>query len=173
MGRTSLWLAEQLLGGPPDEQWCTRLEERYEELLQATSNWRSPPGTAEALAQLRNLGTRLALLTGNAEGVARLRMERLGLETFFPQGQGAFGCESDDRVELLRIARERAGSDGRPWPAERTVEIGDTPLDVSSARGAGIYSIGFRSARCDADRLNEANAVVHTMPELVEALTRL
>ena len=35
-----------------------------------------------------------ALLTGNPEAVARARMKRLGLDTFFPDGEGAFGCQS-------------------------------------------------------------------------------
>jgi phosphoglycolate phosphatase len=157
------------------ERWCRAFEDRYLELLEqaSTSEWASPPGTAEALEQLQRLGVRTTLLTGNPEQVARARMERLGLARFFSSGQGAFGCESDLRLELLRTARRRAGSNGQPWPAKRTVEIGDTPLDVSSAREAGIRSIGFRSARCDPDRLNGADAVVDTMPELVEALTRL
>jgi beta-phosphoglucomutase-like phosphatase (HAD superfamily) len=31
---------------------------------------------------------RLAVVTGNPEGVAHLRLERLGLARFFPDGQG-------------------------------------------------------------------------------------
>jgi phosphoglycolate phosphatase-like HAD superfamily hydrolase len=69
--------------------------------------------------------------------MARTRLERLGLERFFPQGQGAFGCERESRGELIALARARAGD----WPADRTVEVGDTARDVSTAREAGIRSL--------------------------------
>jgi hypothetical protein len=36
-------------------------------------------------------------------------MERLGLATYFPPGQGAFGCEREQRTELFALALERAG----------------------------------------------------------------
>jgi phosphoglycolate phosphatase len=91
----------------------------------------------EALERLEAAGHRLALLTGNPEPVARARLERLGLARFFPAGQGAFGCESESRGKLIALARARAGD----WPADRTVEIGDTAVDVSSAREAGIQSL--------------------------------
>jgi phosphoglycolate phosphatase-like HAD superfamily hydrolase len=89
------------------------------------------------LEELTAAGHRLALLTGNPEPMARARMERLGLERFFPAGQGAFGCDAEERVELIDLARTRAGD----WPADATVEIGDTARDESSAREAGIRAV--------------------------------
>src|SRR5262249_26741413 len=73
--------------------------------------------------------SRIAPVTGTPEPIARARMERLGLSGFFPPGQGAFGCEGDERPRLIALARERAGG----WPAARAVEVGDTPSDVSGA----------------------------------------
>ena len=129
--------------------WCPRFATRYCELLDAadTSAWQAAPGAASCLERLQHAGHRLALLTGNPERMARARMTRLGLERFFPAGQGAFGCDSESRTELVAIARSRAGD----WPAEATVEIGDTSIDASSAKEAGIRSIlvdesGFEGA---------------------------
>src|SRR5207253_4986970 len=82
------------------------------------------------LRALEHRGVRLALLTGNAERVARLRMGRLGLARFFPQGQGAFGCESDDRGELLRRALERA-----------RVRPGDAAARKSVGKGKGVGTV--------------------------------
>jgi phosphoglycolate phosphatase len=135
-GQTSLWLVEQILGHEPDPAWCSRAERRYAELLGDTSQWRKPDGADDVLAELERRGVRLALLTGTPEGIARLRMERLGLARFFREGQGAFGCESADRAELIRLAVARAGA--KP---EETVEIGDTPLDEESAHAAGVRAI--------------------------------
>jgi len=115
-GQTALRQVEQLLGHAPDEGWCGRAERRYEELLGDTSSWRTPEGAAEVLAELERRGVRLT--------------------RFFPEGQGAFGCESNDRTELIELALERAGVQ----PAD-AVEIGDTPLDEQTARAAGVRSI--------------------------------
>ena len=135
-GSTALWQVEQVLGHAPDPGWCGRAEDRYEELLGDTSDWRAPDGAENVLAELERRGVRLALLTGTPEGIARLRMQRLGLARFFPDGQGGFGCESADRTDLIHNALERAGAS-----PDEAVEIGDTDLDESSAHAAGIRQI--------------------------------
>ncbi len=120
------------------DAWCARTTERYLELLAGadTSGWEARPGSAEALAELEAAGIRLALLTGNPEPVARARMERLGLARFFPAGQGAFGCEAEERDRLIELALERAGAS--PVGA---VEIGDTRRDRTTALAAGVGSL--------------------------------
>jgi phosphoglycolate phosphatase len=144
-------------------RWCEEASARYLELLAEadTSDWRAPEGTAEALSQIQHR----ALLTGNPEPVARARMEKIGLAEFFTPGQGAFGCDAEDREELIDIARRRAGD----WPREETVAIGDTGADVAGARAAGIRVIGFGRDPALAD----ADAVIERMDELPEALERL
>jgi phosphoglycolate phosphatase-like HAD superfamily hydrolase len=119
--------------------WCAEFGTSYRELLAGadTSGWRVAPHAEDALAELAAAGHSLALLTGNPEPMARARMERLGLARFFPDGQGAFGCDAESRTDLISIARERAGG----WPTEATVEIGDTARDASSAHDAGVRSI--------------------------------
>jgi phosphoglycolate phosphatase-like HAD superfamily hydrolase len=148
---------------PALTRWCAEASVRYLELLEDadTSGWRAAEGTAEALNQIKHR----ALLTGNPELVARARMEKLGLAKFFPSGQGAFGCDAEDRAELIDIARGRAGD----WPREQTVAVGDTEADVTGARAAGIHVIGFG----DDPALAEADAVIQRMDELPAALARL
>ena len=121
------------------DDWCGAFASRYVELLAGadTSTWEAAPGASETLERLAAAGIRLALLTGNPEPMARARMERLGLERFFPPGQGAFGCEAESRVDLINLARARAGG----WPADATVELGDTRRDAESARAAGVHAI--------------------------------
>ena len=110
-----------------------------------------------------------ALLTGNPPAVAHARMQRLGLAVYFPAGHGAFGCEREQRTELFALARERAGD----WPAERTVGVGDTPLDVSSAHTAGCRSIAVTTGRYDRAELESADAVIATLHDLQAALATL
>jgi phosphoglycolate phosphatase-like HAD superfamily hydrolase len=171
-GQTATRITRELLRleGLSDEtidaglaRWCEEVSRRYLELLAEadTSDWRAPEGTAETLAQIEHR----ALLTGNPEPVARARMEKLGLAEFFPPGQGAFGCDAEDRAELIGIARERAGD----WPRKQTVAVGDTEADVAGARAAGIHVIGFG----DDPALAEADAAIQSMAELPAALERL
>ena len=143
-GQTSLRIGRLVLrdaglDAPELGPWCAEFAKRYLELLSEadTSDWQAASGAEESLARLQAAGQRLALLTGNPEPVARARLERLGLGRFFPAGQGAYGCEAESRTELIALARARAGD----WPADRTVEVGDTAVDVSSARDAGIRSL--------------------------------
>lgn len=128
---------------PRLDEWCQTFGARYVELLAAadTTEWQVAPGAADALTRLQDAGVRLALLTGNPEPMARARMRRLGLDRFFAEGQGGFGCDGEERGELIAVARERAGG----WPTARAVEIGDTARDVETARAAGIHSIAVRS----------------------------
>ena len=180
-GQTAKRIARELLraAGLDDkaiderlDPWCRRFAEAYLELLRGadTSFWEGRPGARDALAALEQAGVRLALLTGNPEPVARARMERLGLAGFFPPGSGAFGCEAEERTDLIELARERAEN----WPAAQTVAIGDTPRDVSSAHGAGIRSIVIRSARVEPDEnFDDADAVVEDMESLTSVLLGL
>jgi phosphoglycolate phosphatase-like HAD superfamily hydrolase len=145
--------AEGLADEAIDERlraWCARYAERYVRLLAeaVTTQWQAAPHAAEALGRLQEAGIQLALLTGNPEPMARARMARLGLDGFFPEGHGAFGCDAEERPELIRIAVERAGG----HPLDRTAAVGDTPRDVSGAHSAGIRAVSVTPG----DDLNEA-----------------
>jgi phosphoglycolate phosphatase-like HAD superfamily hydrolase len=182
-GRTALAIGRMLLrsAGLEDGEieprlgsWCALHARRYLELLADadTSGWRTSPGTREALEALAP-SARLALLTGNPEPVARARMERLGLARFFPAGQGAFGCESESRPDLIRRARERAGTQGRPWPSEATVAVGDTRVDVDAARAAGVMVVAVAPAGESAPAGADARiSSLRSLPAALAALSR-
>jgi phosphoglycolate phosphatase len=148
-------------------RWCETFEAHYVRLLENadTSHWELGLGAHEAVAATANP----ALLTGNPPAVAHARMQRLGLATYFPPGQGAFGCEREDRVELFALARDRAGG----WPAERTVAVGDTPLDVSSAHEAGCRCVAVTTGAYARHQLAAADVVIPTLTELAPALASL
>jgi len=162
------------LAGVPDAEidahlarWCDAMSARYVRLLadRDTSAWRVAAGAAEVLAAVEHR----ALLTGNPEDVARVRMERIGLAGFFPPGHGAFGCEREDRVELFELAREREGG----WPPEATVAVGDTPLDISSAHAASARCIAVTNGRYGSGELLDADRVIGDLRDLPSALTSL
>ncbi len=149
------------------DRWCEAFSSRYVELVpeRDTSSWRGAPDAAEAIARIE----RRALLTGNPERVARARMDRLGLGALFPSGRGAFGCEREERVALFELARAREGR----WPAERTVAVGDTPLDVATAHADGGRCVAVTTGRYDAGALADADAVIPSLGDLPAALSDL
>ena len=148
-------------------RWCEIFPAHYVRLLADadTSRWEAGPGAHETISGLE----RPALLTGNPPAVAHARMERLGLAPYFPPGQGAFGCEREQRSELFALARERAGG----WPAARTVAVGDTPVDISSAHDAGSHCIAVTTGQYARHQLASADIVITELTQLPTALQAL
>ena len=109
----------------------------------------------------------LALLTGNYEDAARVKLEYFDLWRYFPCG--AFGDATPDRNSLLPRAlaeiRQRGGPDVGPADA---VVVGDTPLDVRCAAAAGARSIAVATGGYDVDALRSAGADV-VLPDLSNA----
>ena len=131
------------------------------------------PGIAELLDDLAERDDVFsALLTGNFEPVARLKLERAGLGHHFTDGQGAFGSDHEDRAALPPIARHRAAVNGRSHPRERTVVIGDTPSDVACARADGVRCLAVASGPYPAEDLRGADAVAADASELAGLLAR-
>ena len=125
-------------------------------------------GIPEVLAWLSEReGVRLALLTGNYEPVARLKLARAGVGKYFEADQGAFGSDSEDRAALPAIARRRAGHARR----EDTIVIGDTPRDIACARADGVRCVAVTSGQFGADELGGADAVARDAGELRAWLT--
>src|SRR4029079_12804569 len=74
----------------------------------------------------------LALLTGNYEAGARLKLDHFDLWRYFRCG--AFGDAAAQRHGLASKAVARVAANGGPvFSASDVVVIGDTPLDVACA----------------------------------------
>jgi phosphoglycolate phosphatase len=125
------------------------------------------PGVPEVLEELNARdGIRLALLTGNLEPIAWLKISRAGLDHYFERGQGGFGSDNEDRTELPAIARKRAGG----YPRSKTVIIGDTPRDIACARADGVRCIAVATGPFKAEELAKADVVVRSAHELLDAI---
>lgn len=116
-GRTDLEIARELLMLSGVEVGPERLAElerawvtAYEEIVEDDLSDRVAPGMVALLERLAGRDdVRLALLTGNLEPIARLKLARAGIGRFFLAGQGAFGSDSERRAQLPAVARRRAG----------------------------------------------------------------
>jgi phosphoglycolate phosphatase-like HAD superfamily hydrolase len=138
---------------------------REEILKPATGRYGLMPGIATLLDRLHHRGSmHFALLTGNYEPAAYVKLGHFGIEKFF--AWGAFGEESTERDELARIVLRRAEARGLPARArERSVVIGDTPHDVACARAIGARVLAVATGNFSEEELRASGAEV-TLPDL-------
>jgi len=157
-GMTDLQIVEEALRseGITREQINLRRDELLrcymDEMKRATGNGvqilEAMPGAREVLKAV-NEHSRYAsaLLTGNIEPAAQLKVEITGLAEFFPL-PGAFGNESFDRRDLPAIAAQRISEHlGATLQPEQFIVIGDTPNDIACARHFGTRVVAVATGR--------------------------
>jgi phosphoglycolate phosphatase-like HAD superfamily hydrolase len=72
---------------------------------------------------------------------------------------GGFGCDHEDRAELLRIGAERGAQKlGLSRGACRVLVIGDTPRDIAAAQAIGVECIAVATGSFEAAELAAAGA---------------
>lgn len=113
------------------------------------------PGVERLLDRLAQRDdTQLAVLTGNVEPMADLKLRRAGLQSYFPFG--AFGSDSSDRYQLPPFAVERAKKHtGRAYEGDAVVLIGDTEHDLQCGRSIGARAIGVCTGHFDRAHLSQ------------------
>jgi phosphoglycolate phosphatase len=178
-GRTDMAIARSLLraSGVADERIDERADavaERavslFGELCPDDLSPRVAPGIPELLDALagRPDEFRLALVTGNLEPIARLKLARAGIGHRFEPGQGGFGSDHVSRVRLPAIARGRASNP--PWPRDRTAVIGDTPRDIACARADRVRVAAVGTGPFTVEALADADAVADDARALLPVL---
>jgi phosphoglycolate phosphatase len=126
------------------------------------------PGIPELLSRLAGEGVKLAVLSNKPDAATRRLVEAL-----LPQ------------VRFGAVYGERAGVPRKPDPtaalgmaAELGVEpedcafIGDTAVDMDTARASGMYGVGVTWGFRDVEELQShgARVIAHTAEELLQAL---
>jgi phosphoglycolate phosphatase-like HAD superfamily hydrolase len=131
-----------------------------------SKGYRVLPGVRESLDGLHRDGCLLGLTTGGTEAAAHIKLARGDLNHYF--AFGGYGSDSPDRTELTRRAIERAGTVlGHPVDPAEVVVVGDTPLDIEAAHGAGARGVGVATGHFSVDELRAAgaDAVLATLEE--------
>jgi phosphoglycolate phosphatase len=122
-------------------------------------------GDADLLPGVRVLIERLAqddrfalgLLTGGIRGIVEAKLERLGLEHYFPIG--AFGDEVDARADLLPLALTRAFDHySVRFETQGVVVVGDTPHDIAAAHAGGAACVAVATGRFSQSELRATGA---------------
>lgn len=111
------------------------------------------PGIPELLTRLQGEpNVTLALLTGNLERGARMKLEPPGFNSYFPFG--AFGSDSADRYQLPAIAVTRAAEKtGRRFEGKSVVIVGDSVHDVACGRSLGVRAVAVATGPTRRERL--------------------
>jgi len=96
------------------------------------------PGVRETLDRLRDGGKRMAVLTNKPVRISRAILDGLGVGGHFFQvyGGNSFDLKKPDPIGVQTLMLESGIS------ADRTLMIGDSSVDIQTARNAGIKSYG-------------------------------
>lgn len=105
------------------------------------------PGMLPLLEALRKReDVSLALLTGNLERGAKLKLTHYGVWHYFEFG--AYADDHHDRNALGPFAQSRAREKhGIDIPPERIFVLGDTPHDVACARAIGARAVALATGK--------------------------
>lgn len=114
------------------------------------------PGVDNLLIKLKENNIMMGLLSGNIEGMAWNKMEMAGIKDYF--SFGAFGDMADTRPELVSVAQKQIKAKfNLDIPNEQFVIIGDSPLDVVTAKKAGTKCIAVATGSSDMVKLSAEN----------------
>lgn len=139
-------LVRRALGDPDDESFLQRALEYFllyyrEHKLDNTYVYAGVFESLDAIRARYNGGpVKMAVLSNKPVMPSRAIVDALGLGKYFFQvyGGNSFHTKKPDPEGVEALLREAAAA-----PAE-TVIIGDSGVDVVTARNAGIYSIGVK-----------------------------
>lgn len=180
-GRTDAWILSRAAAAHGiDDEAITRFKPLYLDYLADELHQPGPrkgvmPGVGPLLDALsRREDVFLALLTGNFELGARLKLEHFDLWRYF--SCGAFGDTTHDRNGLLPDALARVAVCGGPQAAPADIVIiGDTPLDVGVAISGGTRSMAVATGSHTVDelRVSGADVVFQDLSDLEAVLAAL
>jgi len=104
------------------------------------------PGVMEALESIRAAHPKLpmAVLTNKPVNPSRAICKHFGLDRYFFSNYGgnSFATKKPDPEGLLQLIAEASALVGRAITAAETVMIGDSHVDVLTARACGAVSVG-------------------------------
>ncbi len=117
------------IGETFSEDVWTHFKNQYLDYLKIeaedTSNWTVFSGVKKVLEDLKSTNRYMVLLTGNIKEGAFIKLNSIGLDTYFDWDNSVFGDEGrEKRDELAYVFKEKHQNGKIP------VVIGDTPADV-------------------------------------------
>ncbi len=114
------------------------------------------PGVKNVLEKIEEKNILKGLVTGNLEQIARSKLEKVGLNHYFKFG--AFGNESIERSDLVKLAIERARNYGFNGDSKNVYLFDDTPTGIRAGKAANVKAIGVATGDFSKERLKKAGA---------------
>ena len=127
------------------------------------------PGIRELLETLRAEGHRLFVATSKPEGMSVEILEHFDLAKYFTRICGAsMDTSRSTKDAVIAYLLEECGAQ------ENAIMVGDTAFDVLGAKAHGIPTVGVSWGYGTVEDMEKAGAaaIVHTMEELYQALTK-
>jgi phosphoglycolate phosphatase len=141
-------MAEIVPGGDPAADARLYLQHHPSVMCQHTHLL---PGVAATLADLHAAGLRLAVCSNKPVAITRKLIEALGISTYF---EGVFGPEDSGKPKpdpsMILLALEKVGV-----PRSQAVYVGDMPVDVETARNAGVMVYVLPTGSSDRETLEK------------------
>lgn len=136
--------------------YIVHLERRLNE-FENEGRGRVLKGVEQLLDGFREHGSyELAVLTGNIQDGAWMKLRHYGLDSHF--SYGAFGDDHHDRNELGPVALRRAEeSRGVAFDPRNVVVVGDTLKDVACARAFGARAVAVATGTVSHEDLASVN----------------
>ncbi len=147
-GMTDRSIMRQVLGnlGLSQEEIDRRIDELFaaifgyfEQNRQAHHNgeYIALPGARELLENLRRIGIRCGIATGNYQIFSRWKLDSVGFARYFDFG--GYGEDGDQRAQIIKAALNRSGLK----PPDVGCHFGDTVSDIDSARANGMLAVAI------------------------------
>ena len=169
VGRGAQALIRSSLGEQTSEADLDRALEYFlgyyrEHMLDYTTLY---PGVAESLERLQNAGSRMAILTNKPVRFSEQMIGRLGLsERFFRiYGGNSFEQKKPHPIGIDTLCQEAGIA------KQRTIMIGDSAVDIRTARNAGVRSCGVTYGfQPESFQQDPPDVVVDRMEEITDML---
>lgn len=167
--------------GPPLHESFIRFGVSAEEADRAVAKYRERyipigkyentpyPGIRELLEKLQTEGHRLYVATSKPEGMSKDILAHFDLAKYFTRICGAsMDTSRSTKDAVIAYLLEECGAQ------ENAIMVGDTAFDVLGAKAHGISTVGVSWGYGTVEDMEKAGAaaIVHTMDELYEALTK-
>lgn len=156
--------------GVPEAEAMNAVE-KYRERYNPIGKYENTPypGIRELLERLKAEGHRLYVATSKPEGMSMDILEHFDLAKYFTRICGAsMDASRSSKDAVIAYLLAECGAQ------ENAIMVGDTAFDVLGAKAHGIPTIGVSWGYGTVEDMEKAGAaaIVHTMDELHQALTK-
>lgn len=129
------------------------------------------PGVSDTLARLAAMDIKMSIASSRSSPSLLLFLERMGVAGYFPYVLGSDNVlrHKPDPEPVLKTLRELG------YDASEAFVVGDMPVDVAMAHGAGVRAIAVTFGNATREELVESNAdyIIDDFTKILEIVETL